>query len=244
MSRLGLLILACVPFFTFSQSEDPAFKKLSVGINFELNYVDYVLRHNPPLKDIKNFRDINEKGKVGGAIGFNLEYSLTPSISLGSGLLFLDRGSATKKTHLIWVSPEDSFPTHSKIIFTSYFVEIPLKLKYNLNVANFGLYVTCGPSIGQLIYSKTSVFTYIKETHQKAVSNKIGDGYINNVLSFHIGLGINVPLTSRFTLSIAPLYRRTLTSLSHHNETRRYYHSFGLNTYLFLTFKKSKHGPN
>lgn len=244
MSRLVLLIFVCAPIFVFSQPDIPAYKKLSLGVNFEANYAERFLRHDQSLKYVQGFPDKKGLGKIGGVVGLNLDYTLTPDISLGTGLLFSDRGYSTKKTELIWAFPDEAYPTHSKTVFTSYFVEIPLKVTYNFHVANFGMYVTGGPSIGQLIYRKTSVFTYFRNTREKAVSSKIGDGYINNVLSFHIGLGINVPLTSRFTLSIAPLYRRTLTSLSHHNETRRYYHSFGLNTYLFLTFKKRKHGPN
>jgi len=244
MSRLVLLIFVSIPLFAFSQSDIPVYKKLSLGVSFEVNYVNRFLRHDQSLKYVQGFPDINGVGKMGGVVGLNLDYTLTPDISLGTGLLFSDRGYATKMTELIWVSPDEAYPTHSKTVFTSYFFEIPLKVKYNFHIANVGMYVTGGPSIGQLIYSKTSVFTYFRDTREKAVSNKIGDGYTNNVLSFHIGVGFDVPISHRFRVSIEPLYRQTLTSLSHHSESKRYFHSFGLNTNLFLRFKKKTYGIN
>ena len=238
MSRFVLLIFVCAPIFVFSQPDIPAYKKLSLGVNFEANYAERFLRHDQSLKYVQGFPDIKGLGKIGGVVGVNLDYTLTPDISLGTGLLFSDRGYSTKKTELIWASPDEAYPTHSKTVFTSYFVEIPLKVTYNFHVANFGMYVTGGPSIGQLIYRKTSVFTYFRNTREKAVSNKIGDGYTNSVLAFHIGIGFDVPLSHRLRVSIEPLYRQTLTSLSHHNESKRYFHSFGLNTQLFLRLKK------
>lgn len=238
MKPIALLFLVCVRIFAFSQPQTSTSQRLLFGVSFEANYVNQILHYKQSLKLIEDLRHSSEKGKGGGAIGLNLEYSITPAISLGTGLLFLDRGYATKKKALTWISPEDLYPTHGKTVLTFYFVETPLKVTYNFNVADFRMYVTGGPSIGHLVYTKTSVITYFRETRHKAVSNKIGDGYTNNILSFHVGLGINVPLAHGFKLSIEPLYRQTLTSLSHHNEGRQYFHSIGINTHFFLTLKR------
>lgn len=237
MNRLHLWILACIPSVTFSQSAPPAFKKLSIGVTFEIDYVNQFLRFPQPHKDIPDAAD-HRQARVGGAIGVTAEYALTPRMALGTGLQVLERGYATKKTELNWVSPHDRYPTHSKVVFTSYLVEVPLNLKYNFNVAAVEAYITGGPSIGRWIHRKTSVLTYFKETKQKTVSNKIGDDYLNTIVSVHLGVGVRVPVSSRFTLGLEPLYRRTLTSLSDHREAERYVYSFGINTHLSLKFKK------
>lgn len=238
MIRSILLLFACTPICVFSQTGLPEYKRLSLGINTEANYVESHLRKNRPGENSKDFSESNEIGKIGGTVGLNLDYRLTPQLSVGTGLHFSDRGYATPKTELSWATPDDSYPTHSKTLFTSYFVEFPLRVKYRFRTANCGIYVTGGPSVGHLIYRKTAVFSYYGNRHEKSVFSKPGNGYTPNLFSFHLGIGIEVPLSDRFSVLLEPLYRQTLTSLSHHKEVQRYFHSLGLNTHFLLRFKK------
>lgn len=238
MSKSFLYLLVCTPLFAFSQSDITRYKKFSLGINMEVNFVKSFLRHGRTLNHAHNLPDITGVGKIGGALGLNLNYTLTSNLSIGTGLLFSDRGYATRLTDLKWSSLDDTYPTQSKTVFNYYFVEFPLRLKYQFHTLKCSWYVTGGPSVGHLIFSKTSVFTYYRNTYEKAVSKKLGDGYTSHFFSFHIGIGIDVPVSDNLSLHFEPLYRQVFTSLSHHSDIKRHFRSIGLNTHLSLRYKK------
>lgn len=237
MKIVALSYLSFVPLFAFSQSPILTRKKFSMGISFEASYVNHMLNYDRSVKSTVDRFAVNEKGKIGGTIGFNLDYAITSTISVGTGLLIADRGYGTKKMPLIWASSQDFYPTHSKTVVTSYFVEIPLTFKYRVTIATARLYVIGGPSIGHMFYRKTTVFAYIGKARNKTVSNKIGDGYTNRMVSINMGIGADVPLFHRLNLCIEPVYRRSLTSLTQHPDAERYYQSIGLNTVIFFKLK-------
>lgn len=240
MSRLVLWLVVWAPLVVFSQTRNRALEKLSLGISVEVNYGQRLLRQDPSPGYAPNRPEMAGVGKIGGVVGINLGYALTPKLTVGTGLLFSDRGYATNKTELVWASPDATYPTHSRTTFSYYFVDIPIYAIYRFSVAGLGMYVTGGPSVGNLVYQRTAVITYFGNNREKAVSKKLGDGYMNSIFSFHAGFGVGVPVSDRFRVGIEPLYRRTLTSFSHHHESRRYFHSFGLNTRLSMKFKKNK----
>jgi hypothetical protein len=229
-----LTFLILFPLTILSQSIDitTKSKKIAIGFTFSPDYCYRTLKPDTSSQWIAQSRDSLEIPKFGFTTGLSMLYQLNKRFSLETGLQFSDKGEKLKEVTLIWGQPDPSLPIKSTFIYHYNYLDIPIKVNYNISTSRLKFFVSGGLSTNLFLFQKTtSRLEYIDGNTM--TNNSISNGLSRVNLAIVAGFGINYDLTNRLTFRIEPTYRRSLYSIID-APVKGYLYSLGMNTGLYL----------
>jgi hypothetical protein len=233
-----LLMLAFIPLTTFGQKTDSIkAKRISLGLTFSPDYCYRTLKPDKTKMSelIANERDSFEIPRFGYTTGINFAYMINKRFTLETGLLFSDKGEKAKNDTLIWNTSsgttDPSLPIRMSFIYHYFYVDIPIKINFNLLTKRAKLYITAGISPNIYITQKTtSILEYDDGHTTKNSTTSRNLTFIN--LAVIGGLGFSYDLTEHLYFKIEPTYRRSITSIIS-APIKGYLYSIGLNTGIY-----------
>lgn len=225
-----LLILALIPLTVFCQNtETVKDKKVSVGLTFSPDYC-YA----------SSGKYFSELPIFGFTSGVNLAYSVHKRITLETGILLTAKGKKTTYGLSVAYWPEGV--THYTYLYQyyadrynyhHYYVEIPLKVNFNLLTKRTKLFITAGVSPNIYVGSKsTRIREFFSEDRLERQATYYDAELIRLNLAVIAGLGFSYDLSEDLVLKIEPTYSQSLISID--TPTKLYLHSIGLDAGLYF----------
>lgn len=109
-----------------------------------------------------------------------------------------------------------------------FYIDIPIKVNFNLLTKRAKLYITAGISPNIFIIQKTNSLLQYDDGHTKKETQTAQDFSIIN-LTVIGGIGFSYDITEHLYIKIEPTYRRSVTSIID-APIKGYLYSVGLNT--------------
>jgi opacity protein-like surface antigen len=232
-----LIFLTLLPSTLFCQStEMTKTKRISIGLTFSPDYCYRKLSPDATSQWIADSRDSLEIPKFGFTTGFGLLFQITKRLTLETGLQYSNKGEKTKSYSSTWfppsVQPDPSLPVKNAFIYHYNYLDIPLKVNYNILTKRLKFFVSGGISTNVFLFQQiTSRVEY--GDGSTVTNNSISNGLSRINLAVVAGLGINYDVTNRLTIRIEPTYRRSITSIIN-APIKGYLYSAGINTGIYL----------
>ena len=224
---ITLLILFCSYVICGQTTDTLKQKKHHVGFSLSPDYCFRKVKSNAENNWIKEAFDTLEVGKLGYTIGITYQYSLNKKIGFVSGIMLSNKGEKTRKQYT-------SSPTPFNYNSQYYYIDIPLLFKYNFLCKKIKLFASAGFSCNVFLVHKTSQITGYKNDDVKINSySKTGLSPINFAIIGSVGL--ECPLTNKWSFRLEPTYRRSVSSISK-APIKKYLYSVGLNFGFFTSF--------
>lgn len=209
-----LLLLSFFSQIVFAQDSIPQ-SQLRYGILFSPDYNYRSLRSGSNDAWIKELYDTLEVPEVGYSAGLIAQLQLNDRFAINGGLQFSDRGEATRYRTRERIQ---KYRNHL------YYLAIPLQVNYNLVNKKVKFFVSVGISTDIFLTGRTKVQSRYS-TDAEIV--KPADDLSRAGLSMLAGVGLDCPLTDKWSFRLSPLYRRSLTSATT-SSPKKYYYSAGL----------------
>lgn len=165
-------------------------------------------------------------------------------INIEAGLLFADKGENSKTLYPNNITysgqPDPSIPKSYSNKYHELYLDIPIKIGYNINRTKISYFLSTGLSPNFYLSTKR---IYISSWDNKAdvvskTTGRMGNSLIN--LAFVASGGIKYNVSKQFVLRIEPTYRQAFTPTVFKTKSKEYYYSFGLNVGLYYTFKSKQ----
>ncbi|MES2617393.1 MAG: outer membrane beta-barrel protein [Bacteroidota bacterium] len=233
------IILFFLSISAFCQGQDIKFKKWLIGVSYEANISSRQLKYSASNEWVKHIRNNSELPRYGFSTGGNFRYNLDQTFSIETGLLFANRGFATKKHQLNWATPNFDFPITSETAFAFYYIEVPLKINFNFALRKLRMYASTGVSMNYFVNRNTTLLVYNNNGDKQKTKSQQKYGYTKDTYSILLGFGMNITISKRVLLNIEPIYIQNFTSITADNKAKEYLYSFGLNTKFFLNLKRN-----
>jgi hypothetical protein len=139
MKQLALLICVCALFSLAAQSQ-------SIGIHAGTNisYFDGPIQQSPYLW----FSDDEELSpRAGYQLGATIHHELYKFIGLSTGVNYVQRGGKYKMAGSFTLDNGDGFSEELETDLSTYSVEVPLSIRFNLKRENITYYASAGYSL-------------------------------------------------------------------------------------------------
>ena len=225
--RITLLILICSYVICGQTTDSLKQKKHHIGFSLSPDYCFRKVKSNVENNWIKEAFDTLEVGKLGYTFGITYQYALRKKIDLVSGLLFSDKGEKTRKQYT-------STPTPFNYNNHFYYLDIPILFKYNFLDKKIKLFASAGVSCNIfLTHRMTQITGYTSDDVKVNNYSKTGISPINFAMIGSVGL--ECPLTNKWSFKLEPTYRRSVSSFSK-APIKKYLYSVGLNFGFFTSF--------
>ena len=235
--KLFLIFLTFFPLTIFCQSTDTTkTKRIAIGLTFSPDYCYRKLSPDATSQWIADSRDNLEIPKFGFTTGLSLLFQLNKRLTFETGLQYSNKGEKTKSYSLTWNTPsgqpDPALPTKNTFIYHYNYLDIPVKVNYNILTKRLKFFVSGGISTNVFLFQKTtSILEY--SDGRTETNNSTGSGLSRINFAVLAGLGINYDLTSRLTFRIEPTYRRSITSIIN-APIKGYLYSAGINTGIYF----------
>lgn len=204
-------------------------KKISAGIRFAPEYSFRFLKAQSDYQWLKDSRDDLEKPKLGFSFGPEFTIRLKKKFYGTVAICIANKGYQTKNQTLIYNTPEEGAPTSMRTKFSTWYMEVPLKLNYQLfNSCSF--YITAGVMPSLAVYEKTK-FIYENEDGSKDRSKE--DDFLGSTnqeklsASGYIGFGYFIKWKNWSAIKVEPFFKCEIAP--HFNShIREYFYSAGI----------------
>lgn len=229
---VAVLLIIFSPFIAFCEIPDSTkTKKIEIGVTYSPNYCYRKLRADASGKWLSDIRDTMEIAKFGYSAGFNIVYKIKKNFTLGSGILFSDKGERTKK-YSLGNSPAGKLPINNTDIHHYIYLDIPVKGNYYILTGKLKLFLTAGISTNILLTQRnTSILGYGDRAPEKS-SSTVNSGLSKINFAFIAGFGIDCPVTDKTNFKIEPIYSRSIHSIID-APIKSYLYSAGLNIGIY-----------
>ncbi|MCI5054730.1 MAG: PorT family protein [Flavobacteriales bacterium] len=225
-------ILSCV-FFAFSLTvycqKDSTISRLSIGLNFSLDYCYRTLDADPMASAFADLRNATEIPKFGYTSGITLLYKLTNNISIQTALQFSDKGERTNQTPLIWLEPDSAFPIASSFNFHYQYIDLPMKVNYYFFKPPLRGFVSGGLISSFFLQRNTEAILEYSDgsVHRRDSFESDGLAAINFAVT--AGLGVEADVVKGIKLRFEPVFRYSFTPTVIGSPIRHYLQSTGAN---------------
>ncbi len=237
-----IAILLLFPFLVFGQENKEAEKRsrFSIGGTFSL---DYCYRHgvtNDPFLEkyvLSTFNDIDIP-KIGFTTGINILFRLSDRSVLQSGILFSQKGWATRTGPFTFMPPAP-VPAPIEVYSNNKYeyIDIPFLFKFYFTNRKFKLFISSGIVLNVFArYCDVVDIYYDDGTKDREVY--IGDDYVTfNKLTFgaNLGIGVDYAISQKFALTLQPTFGYQFNPIAD-TPIRYYLYSGGIITGVFYKF--------
>jgi len=177
---------------------------------------------------INSFNDM-KSSKMSYSGGIGLLYRINNLVAIESGLFYSNKGF-TLKFILRTIEPDPLYPDGSTIKhrYNFHYLDIPLKVNIYLLKKNVQLFLSGGIAGNVLLNAKE--VTKI-QNRKYAFSNT--SYYQSFGVSMLASVGVDLPLSSKTSVRIEPIFRRSITRANKDGEIKWYLYNTGLNLGLY-----------
>lgn len=204
----------------------------ALGLIFSPDYCYRTLKPNSSGNWIADYRDTLEIPKYGYTIGIIMLFKLNNRINLEIGLQFSNKGEKTKQWDLHPFQPDPAIPKKIKFTYSYLYLDIPIKINYNLMNKRFKVFISPGISTNIFIaYNSTSFLEY-EDGNTGKISSTSFSGFTRVNIAILAGLGLDYGLTKNLNFRLEPIYRQSITSIID-APIKAYLYSFGINTGIY-----------
>ena len=233
MKKIGFVIILLLPLTLFCETTDSSkVSKLEIGITYSPDYCYRKLKPDAGSKWIADIRDTIEIGKLGYTTGLNVVYNISKKISIGTGILFSDKGEKTKKTFL-GNSLSGSLPINNKFIYHYLYIDIPVKANYTILNGKFKLFLTAGISTNIFLGQKTTSILYYGNRDSEKRKTNVSSDFSKINFAYIVGFGIDYPVTDKLNFKLEPLFRHSINSVIK-APIKSYLYSTGVNIGIYF----------
>jgi len=207
-------------------------KKFAIGINYSPDYCYQILNKSTTNNPI-------ELPKYGYTAGITFLSNLGKHISLETGLFISDKGRNSINNLSYYLAPDGSAQVFSfaKIDHHYYYVDIPVKVNFNILSKRLKLYISIGAATD--VFLRIKSVSHISDINGNTKTTVYTNNSISSVsrLNFSgiLGIGISYDLTKRWGLKIEPTYRQYLIPITDFN-VKKYFYSIGANVGVSYRF--------
>lgn len=241
MKHVLIFALSLICWDLYAQSEpEIQLRRVSHGLYLSptLNYRTLTSKASTDL--VKTIRDEEEVAGFGYRAGWTMDYLLSEKIGLQSGLILSNRVFRTSKENLAWSDPGINDVTEAYISQQYVYLDIPLKVKYNLSPQKKLNYFVAGGLTTSLFfwYSRRN---HVKVADEWEVSKK--QSFLSNSLNLFAEFesGVEYRLSPRLNLRTALNFQHALLPTNSNLKTKEYLYSAGWSVGLVFTpYKKVK----
>lgn len=216
MKHFYLLILVLVFVSTSVCGQDSIpHSPLRFGLLITPDYGYRTLKTDNEDAWIKELYDTLEVPAAGYSAGVIAQMQLSNRLTVTGGLQISDRGEATR------YHSRDRIQKYRNHV---YYLSVPVQVNYNFVNKRVRFFASAGLSADIFLMGRTRVQS-LYSTEKEIV--KPADDLSRLGASLLAGIGVDCPLTEKWTFRLSPLYRRSLTSVTT-TSTKKYYYSLGL----------------
>lgn len=205
---LAVLTLACV--YLFAMAQDTT-SKFSIGPFVSANLAGRFLTIDEDTweEDVAYNFD-GEASKPGYSFGLLTGYAIHKKITLLSGFSLTNNGYLRKKTARTHTSSGITGTiTHTKKMYNYYYIDLPVLVKYNyFRKGKISLYAIAGLE-ANFNFANQRAYRYWTNYGRQRDREKANVPLMHNC-TVTSGIGIDVALNTRTSLSIQPTYRQML----------------------------------
>lgn len=222
-----MLIIRC-------QATDTTKTRKAIGFSFSPDYCYRVLQSssNPTLVDQRNSMEIPGFGFTSG---LNMSIILNKRFTFEIGFLYASKGEKTEKMNLIFITPEPSAPLNISYIRHYIYLDMPLRVNYQIIRGKLGFFVSAGVSPNLFLTQKrVSVMEYT-DGHTSREKSSVNEGFSRINFALTAGLGLNYNISPKLYLKIAPTFRRSITSVID-APIKGYFYSAGIDIGIYFRF--------
>lgn len=222
-----MLIIHC-------QASDTTKTRKALGFSFSPDYCYRILQSssNPTLVNQRNSMEIPGFGFTSG---LNMSVNLNKRLSLEVGFLFASKGEKTEKYYLIYTTPEPSAPLNISYIRHYIYLDMPLRVNYQIKRGKLGFFVFAGLSPNLYMTEKCVMLKEYSDGHIQRDKSTQREGFSRINLALTAGAGLNYIINSKLYLKIAPTFRRSITSVID-APVKGYFYSAGIDTGIYFRF--------
>lgn len=198
-----------------------------VGIFFSPEYSFRYLTSGEDLKWIADIRDDTEVPKFGYTAGAGFSFATGKKFFVELGITYSNKGWRRKKSDLIYNDPEPGEPLTISHCYSFGFVEVPLKINYQLSDSNL-FFFSLGllPSFQILSKTRSSIEYADGRTESVSSSHINGPGGYTGI-SAYAGIPFYFKISKRFLVRSEPFFKCMIIT-SQSTEIKDHPYSLGL----------------
>lgn len=227
-SLLCIFLLSC--FISISQSEESAKKGLALGITFAPQFIDW--QNDFKGHQFDEIIDSLSDKQLGFLVEINLEFEVSSKLSIKTGL---GSSISRRKSNIIELNVSDPIIPSRYISWReiSYFLELPVMLRYNLHRTDrWRVFIGAGIVNSFLFYNVQKLYAEYPETVENELISKGGSFYNNfyMLMAVCIEAGIAYNFNNRISASFFPSFEYSFIDISSRKQIgNRGYYLVGLN---------------
>ena len=239
------LLTLFIPYFSVAQNQEENLsvkdKGFKIGMHFSSD-ISYRSLHSAdvfPFVGIIDSRNKTETPKFAMSTGLVLEYSFTRTISISSGLSYLNQGFKSDWVRIVNPSIPDSSYGRAKSTYNYHFLSIPLMINTSIGKKKIKFFTATGLSFDFFLMDKTKT---IIERGQETQTVKSSSNYDYNSfnMSALLSLGAEFNTNAKHIFRIAPFFRYNLLAMIDAPIHQRMFNA-GINfNYLFASKSNKK----
>ncbi len=215
MKNLTLVLLLCLPFFAFTQSNT------SIDLIAGVDYSFRTLQASDEYQFILDSRQ-QEAGKLNTRFGFNFNKKVADRWYLKTGLRLAGVGYTLRKlTNLRWPNeqdgngmyvPDPNLPHEIRFTEDYWFLELPVMARFELGQKRWTPFVEAGvlPSV----YLKTRIGQYTDVGNSATFVREDIPGFNNFQMAGSVSFGMNYNLNQQIQFFGQPVFRYYFTKLT------------------------------
>jgi hypothetical protein len=168
--------------------------------------------------------------KISYTAGFDFLFLINQRFTFQSGLHYSNKGYRMKKTYFTDMNGVSLDPEAIKASFNYHYLEVPLKINYNVNFDKFKLYFSGGLITGFLTeINSTNIAYYQNGDKERTTTSAMSDDATRINLSPTIGTGFDFFINSKMTFRLEPMAKFSLLKLHPDANARPHLWSAGIN---------------
>ena len=224
-----------MPLMAYCQKSDTIKgKRFSIGLSYSPDYCyRFLASTNESSKGVIESRNKLETPIFGYTTGINFAYRFNRRFTLEFGAMFSKHGENMDFMDLTYSAPNPDAPIKAKAYYRYYYVEIPIKVDFDILTKRAKLYASVGISPKIFLVAKQILFAeYSDGTIKKHTSGEVYNFTRLNLAAL-AGIGFSYDFTKRFYIRVEPTFRCSIISIIQ-APVKGYLYSVGLNTGLYF----------
>jgi hypothetical protein len=176
---------------------------------------DFMTTDDNALQGTVDFLNEFYLPKFSYTAGLDFLFVMNQRISLQSGIHYSNKGNRIKKAYLTDMFGVPYDPEAIKANYSHHYIEVPLKINYNVCFEKFKLYFSGGVIPGFLAArSTTNIVYYQNGDVERNTTSTISNDATRINLSATIGTGLDFFINSKMTFRIEPTAKLSLLKLA------------------------------
>lgn len=257
MKRLMLLLFVFIPAILYGQDAEKSFiSKCSISISISPDVTGRTIFANKDEEDldeiVDEFKQL-DKPLIGYSGGVGLNYKVTDHFSVGTGLLFSNKGFGIKKFkmddlyfgdqidprsgYVYQTLPNNYFGSLKSIrfVYNYYYLDVPFRFYYTAGEKRLRFVGGLGITANFLLESKQSTIYVYSNGDRERITRDQPNDFAKFNLSSNISAGVDYKLNNQFNIKLEPIFNYGLIKIID-TPVSSHLWSAGLNFSIYYNF--------